>query len=321
MIQRKLGILLFLPFLLLACKDEEDPNADYNERLQEQQQEIESYLTDNNIDATLTNGYYLETITENPSGKVPAQNDAVVVYYELQTLEGELVSRVSRSAGDEPDVVPFIQGRVLLPLALYEVIGDMRAGEEVRVFLPFDRAYVSYELPSVFPAFSPMILQIEVDDVLSPAAFKLREDEKIKEYLAENNLQPADSLRSGVYYHETQAGEAPEVESTSTVRVRYAGSLLDGTKFDDNTGPNDDPLRVIMSQDGVIPGFKTALLAMSQLEEGTTIIPSDQGYGPNYYAIPFTVMSELIAQGLVPGQAALGAYASLRFDLEVEAVN
>ena len=313
--------LLLVPFLLLtACLDEEDPNADFERRVNEQIEEIETYLADNNINATATNGYYLEQITENPSGNAPEQEDVILAYYELQTLDGELVQRVSQADGDAPETIPYIEGRVILPLALYELLGEMRAGEEVRVFLPFNRAYVNYELPNVFPAFSAMILQLQVAEVLSPDAFALRQDAEIKAYLADNNLQPADSLEGGVYYFQTEAGEMPEVGPDNTVRVRYTGTLLDGTEFDSNVD-STSPFRVNMSEDGVISGFKTALSVMSQTEQGVAILPADEAYGPNYYAMPRVVVSDLIAQGIVPGQAGLGTYSILRFDLEVEAVN
>lgn len=313
--------LLFLSFLLLlACNDDEDPNADFERRINEQVEEIETYLADNSIDATATNGYYLEQITENPSGKAPEQEDIILAYYEMQTLEGELVERISSADGDEPETIPYIEGRVVLPLALYEILGEMRAGEEVRVFLPFNRAFVNYELPNVFPSFSAMILQLEVAEVLSPDEFALRQDAQIKAYLSDNNLEPADSLEGGVYYFQTQEGEEPEVGPNNAVRVRYTGSLLDGTEFDSNVD-SPTPFRVNMNEDRVISGFKTALSAMSQAEEGVAIMPADEAYGPNYYAMPFVVVSDLIGQGIVPGQAGLGTYSILRFDLEVEAVN
>ena len=321
MTYQRLALLLILSApLFLACNEEEDPNAEFEERLNEQIQDIEAYLTDNNITADVSNGYYLEQITENPDGDTPEQEDVVLAYYELQTLDGVPVTSISAADGDDPATIPYIDGRVLLPLALYDILGEIRAGEEVRIFLPFNRAYVNYELPNVFPEFSAMILQLQIADVLSPDEFALRQDAQIKAYLAENNLLPADSLEGGVYYHQTQAGEAPEVGPDNTASVRYTGTLLDGTEFDSNVDAAT-PFRVVMSEDNVISGFKTALSVMSQSEEGAAIMPADEAYGPNYFAIPFVVMSDLISQGLVPGSASLGTYSILRFDLEVEAVN
>lgn len=320
MTYKRLTLLTISVLFLYACNEEEDPNAELQERLDDQIRQIENYLSENNISAFDTNGYYLEQITENADGKSPEQADVVLAYYELQTLEGVPVTQLSRADGDEPAAIPYIEGRVVLPLALYGIIGEMRAGEEVRAFLPFTRAYGSYALTDLIPAYSAMILQLEVTEVLSPEEFALRQDAEIKAYLAENNLQPADSLKGGVYYHQAQAGEAPEVGPDNTVRVRYTGSLLDGTEFDSNV-ESATPFRVVMSENNVISGFKTALSAMSQTEEGVAVLPAYEAYGPNYFVMPSVIMSDLIAQGLVPGSASLGAYSILRFDLTVESVN
>jgi FKBP-type peptidyl-prolyl cis-trans isomerase len=196
----------------------------------------------------------------------------------------------------------------------------MRVGEEVRAYLPFDRAYVTYELPNVFPAYSAFILQLELANALDSLTLSRQQDERIKAYLAENELLPADSLQGGVYYHRTEEGEAPEVGPDNTARVRYTGRLLDGTTFDSNTdAPN--PLRVNMSERAFIPGFMSGIGAMSQQERGTVVLPYHQGYGANFYVMPFSIMNDLISEGIVPSSASLGTYAPLRFDLFVEAVN
>jgi len=314
-----IAFFLLLPFLF-SCQEDENPNAELDERLNEQIAEIETYLSDNNISTAVENGYYLEQITENPDGKVPQQEDVVLAYYNLQTLDGSPIDQLSQADGDEPAAIPYIQGRVILPIALYDLIGDMRAGEEVRAYVPFNRAYFDYELADVIPALTAIILQLEVVDVLSPEEFALRQNTQIKAYLQESKLQPADSLEGGVYYHRVQSGESPEVDDQSTVRVRYTGSLLDGTQFDSNVDA-PTPFRVVMSEDGVISGFKTGLSVMSQLEEGVAVMPAAEAYGPNYFFIPFAAMSDFIAVGAVPGSARLGTYAILRFDLEVESVN
>ena len=312
---------MLLPLLLtLACQEDDESEPDLQDRLNTQLTQIETYLSDNNISVTKENGYFIETITENPSGNVASQGDIVLAYYELQTLDGDLVDEVSQANGDDPETIPFIQDRIFLPIGLYDVISSMRAGEEVRVFLPFNRAYFDYERPNLIPAYSPIVLQLQIPDIISPAELKVRQNEQIKAYLADNDLLPADSLRGGVYYHQEQAGGTPEVENQSIVSVRYSGTLLDGTQFDSNADAAN-PFVVNMSENGVIDGFKTALLEMSQREEAVALLPADQAYGEGVYVMPFTITSDLIAGRLLPGTAALGTYSILRFDLEVEAVN
>ena len=70
------------------------------------------------------------------------------------------------------------------------------------------------------------------------------------------------------------SGSHPTV--ADTVRVHYAGTLIDGTEFDSSYGGNpvSFPLR------GLIPAWQ---LAIPQAGVGDTIeiaVPSDMGYGP-----------------------------------------
>lgn len=313
---------LFLLVLISACDNtDDDPNADFNRRLEEQRAQIETIIAENNINAVPTNGYYLEVLSENPSGEEPELNDALAVYYQMETLDGNPIAELSATAGDVPDIVPFNRDRIVAPLALYDVLAGMRTGEEVRVYMPFNTAYGAYGITDLLPAYSFVILKIRLEEVLTPAALKQRQDARIKKYLADNNLLPADSLEGGVYYHQLEAGQAPEVKPESEIQIRYTGRMLGGFVFDSNVG-STTPLPAKLSEDSFVPGFETALLAMSQNERGITVFPADQGYGPDFYAMPDTVSNDFLSRNLrVGNNRFFGAYKPLRFDLSVESVN
>lgn len=319
----KLLALLILSFLFLsACNDEEeDPNAELEERLNGQIEDIEAYLSDNNITTTVTNGYYLEQITENPDGDTPEQDDVLSVYYQIQTLDGNPIAELSADAGDSPDLIPFNNQRIIIPVSLFSILSGMRSGEEVRAYLPFNTAYTSYELPGVVPAFSAVILELQLVDILSSEEVKKIQDTRIKAYLNDNNLLPADSLEGGVYYHQVDAGQAPEVKPESNLEVRYTGRMLGGYVFDSNID-GDTPLPVNISTGSFVSGFETALLEMSQGEKGITVFPADQGYGTNLYAMPDTVSNDLQARRFSSSNLRFfGALKPIRFDLEIESVN
>lgn len=315
-------ICMVAPILLfVGCSKDEDPNVELQARLDSQIEEIENYLSSNNISTDVINGYYLEQITENPDGKAPAEDNILAVYYEIQTLNGDPIAEISAAAGDWPEFVPFNDQRIVLPLSLYDMLGDMRKGEEVRVFLPFNRAYNNYELPGIIPAYSAVIMSIKLDDILSLPELKQLQDARIKAYLADNNLLPADSLAGSVYYYQVETGQSPEVKPESNLEVRYTGRMLDGYVFDSNTD-SATPLPVNISNGNFVSGFETALLAMSEGEKGIAVFPGDQGYGANFYAMPEPVSNDLQARRVsIRNVPFFGAYKPIHFDLEVEAIN
>ncbi len=83
----------------------------------------------------------------------------------------------------------------------------------------------------------------------------------------------------------------PVTESSSAVRVRYKGWLVDGTLFDEN----DD---ATFALSGVVKGWQDALSQMRQGSHWRIYIPSHRGYGAdgikdwqdNFNVPPYSVM-------------------------------
>ena len=61
------------------------------------------------------------------------------------------------------------------------------------------------------------------------------------------------------------------------VKIHYAGSLDDGTRFDSSFGR--DPLEFTLGSGQVIPGFENAVEGMAVGERKSIRIPSDEAYG------------------------------------------
>jgi FKBP-type peptidyl-prolyl cis-trans isomerase len=97
-------------------------------------------------------------------------------------------------------------------------------------------------------------------------------------YLAENGAKPGvTTTASGLQYEVLRAGQGERPSPTSTVRVHYRGTLVDGTEFDSSYG-RGEPAE--FSIDGVIEGFREALQLMPVGSQWRIVIPSDIAYGP-----------------------------------------
>jgi FKBP-type peptidyl-prolyl cis-trans isomerase FkpA len=86
---------------------------------------------------------------------------------------------------------------------------------------------------------------------------------------------------------ETQAGTGGNPKETDVVFVKYVGKLADGTEFDRSPAQSQWPIPGIMPDgtpmrlDGVIPGFKEAILQMRKGGKYTVTIPAALAYGAN----------------------------------------
>jgi FKBP-type peptidyl-prolyl cis-trans isomerase FkpA/FKBP-type peptidyl-prolyl cis-trans isomerase FklB len=102
--------------------------------------------------------------------------------------------------------------------------------------------------------------------------------EKGDSFLAENKKKPNIKVTaSGLQYEVITEGKGNSPKATDTVKVHYAGTLLDGTKFDssyDRNEPAEFPVG------GVIRGWTEALQLMKPGSKYKLAIPSDLAYGP-----------------------------------------
>jgi len=102
---------------------------------------------------------------------------------------------------------------------------------------------------------------------------------KMQAFLEANKLKEGVKVtESGLQYRVLQAGKEGARKPTwaSTVQVRYRGSLIDGTVFDETT-PSDSPAE--FEAGGVIKGWQEALTSMHEGDKWKTVIPSDLAYG------------------------------------------
>lgn len=97
----------------------------------------------------------------------------------------------------------------------------------------------------------------------------------IQEYLQTNNLV-AQSTASGLHYIIKNEGFGNRPDADDEVTVVYKGQLINGRVFDEspNTG-------LKFKLRNVIPGWTEGIPLFKEGGEGTLILPSGLGYGPN----------------------------------------
>lgn len=96
-------------------------------------------------------------------------------------------------------------------------------------------------------------------------------------YLVENGAKEGViTTESGLQYEVLREGKGDQPTAQGSVKVHYAGSLIDGTEFDSSYTrgtPADFPVS------GVIPGFSEGLQLMKAGSKYRFVIPSDSAYG------------------------------------------
>jgi len=102
---------------------------------------------------------------------------------------------------------------------------------------------------------------------------------KGKTFLEENAKKKGVKVtKSGLQYIVVEEGKGDKAKATDTVAVKYRGTLIDGTEFDNSD--NSPGKKVEFPVNGVIPGWTEALQLMSVGSKYKLFIPSNLAYGP-----------------------------------------
>jgi FKBP-type peptidyl-prolyl cis-trans isomerase FklB len=133
---------------------------------------------------------------------------------------------------------------------------------------------------------SPAALDMnQANDVMKRAAMSgsrkaaSAEKEKGRAFLLQNKKKAGvTETASGLQYEVLVAGQGPKPSPNDTIKVHYAGKLLDGKEFDSSYS-RGEPISIPVS--GVIAGWTEALQLMPTGSKWRLYIPSALAYGDN----------------------------------------
>ena len=147
--------------------------------------------------------------------------------------------------------------------AIMAAISDVTSGKGSRM--------TSEEMQAAQQAYQQK-LQAEFEALAS--ANKAKSDAYIAENAKKAGVKTTDS---GLQWEVLREGKGKSPSATSTVKVHYAGKLIDGTTFDSSY---DRGAPANFSAAAVIPGFSEGLMLMKEGGKIRLHIPSEMAYGP-----------------------------------------
>ena len=136
------------------------------------------------------------------------------------------------------------------------------------------RYFNQIEMKIIFSLFLLTILFVGCKKVSSSEQAKI-DDDILKQYIADNNLN-ASATGTGLYYVVNTQGTGAGCTENSSVKVSYKGYFIDGSVFDESTAAG-----VSFSLKQVIQGWTEGIPKFNEGGEGILLIPSALGYGTN----------------------------------------
>lgn len=232
---------------------------------------ILDYLIENEIEAQKTESGIWYVITEQGTEEMPNDKSKVKAHYTGTLMD----STKFDSSVDRGEPLDFALGQVIK--GWQEAIKMLGKGGKGTFYIPSELAYGARATGAI-PANSVLKFDIELIDfeqILTPEERAAKDEETIKKYLADNNIQ-AERLESGVWYVMTKEGTGAKPSVKAKVKAHYSGKLLDGTKFD-SSYDRGTPFETTL--DRVIVGWKESIPTLKKGGKGTFYIPSALAYG------------------------------------------
>lgn len=250
----------FLVFVTFSCSV--DP---FDEEAIEE--EIQEFLSSNNINAQQTplGAYYV--IDEVGTGELPTSSDLFVGH-----IRGSLTDRrVWLDTFDSDTFRSSLQVGGLMD-GLRDALLLFPEGSKGRIIVPPQLGFGNSETNGV-PPNSVLVFDVDVLGIYDSEAEYSKE--QLTQYIQANSIE-VDSSSSGLFWSfESLGDESIKPTENDRVRVNYRGYFLNGETFDSNEIIGA-PVEFVLSQ--VIDGWTEGLQQFGEGAVGQLLIPSQLAY-------------------------------------------
>ncbi|MEM9619280.1 MAG: FKBP-type peptidyl-prolyl cis-trans isomerase [Pseudomonadota bacterium] len=256
-----------------ASQTQTELRAEFDKLASENLAASKAFLAENadRDGVTVTNsGLQYMVLEEGPaSGATPVSTDQVVVHY-VGTLKDGVEFDSSRARGA---AATFRLNQVIPGWT--EGVQLMSEGDKFRFFVPPDLAYRDRGAGPVIGPNEALIFDVELIKVQNPETNLAAANEFLSKNAAKNGVK---TTESGLQYEVISEGGGDGASPTAenTVKVHYAGTLINGTEFDSSYA-RGEPIEFPLG--GVIPGWTEGVQLMSEGDKFRFFIPPDLAYG------------------------------------------
>ncbi len=232
---------------------------------------LEENAKQENVQVTQSGLQYIILEEGAKEGLTPVSTDKVVVHY-VGTLKDGVEFDSSRARGA---AATFRLNQVIPGWT--EGVQLMSEGDRFRFFVPSELAYRARGSGPLIGPNEALIFDVELIKVQNPDANLAASTAYLDANGKKDGIKTTESgLQYEVITKGPDGGTSPSVENT--VKVHYAGTLMNGTEFDSSYARNE-PIEFPLG--GVIAGWTEGLQLMSTGDKFRLFIPPVLAYGEN----------------------------------------
>ncbi|UJP66967.1 FKBP-type peptidyl-prolyl cis-trans isomerase [Mongoliitalea daihaiensis] len=288
--------------------------------IQRDVQLIKDFLQRNNIDAVENQlGYFYRKVVTNESGRQIVNNDIVGVYYEIRTIDGQLIESYLNES--KPARLYLHGDSGLVPRGINFSSGIAREGETLELFIPSHLAYGGYSFQQLIQPNSNLVVRIIFSRVYSLTEVNGMEAELMEAFIEEKELEGFEQTSQGMWARTVVEGNAAGSASEigNLVRFTYTIQQMDTDKPFEVAPSSTNSFQIRVGNQENQAFLNLGLTGVRVGQEIDVIVPSRLGFGATTQVFPFTIRQDLFARGLIPELAR--PYEPLLFKARIISIN
>lgn len=250
-------------------------------------------------------GIEYKVIKTTEDGRMIASEDNIQIHM-LGVLEKNDSALFDSYKANKPYYIPAGEP------TLKEVFAVLKKGDSAIFKVIADTLFGNFgaPLPAGVSKGDIVKFYVNVVDIYNSQEMQKKIDDQNHEFLVKDSIAAAAYLNgvkdvittsTGLKYQIIAKGNGKAAKKGDNITVKYRGSLLDGTVFDESK-PDRPDFTFNIGEGGVIPGWDEAFQLMKEGDKLKLIIPWGLGYGPR-------------------GNGPIPPYATLIFDVELVKIN
>ena len=205
--------VLFILVLTSSCLQEAESELD--RIIERDNAALERYIDANGINASkVQSGFFYNKTQEMPEADQFENNDYIGVYFEIKSLDGQLIKSYLDETRDPVIFKQSIDG--IWPTVIGYAGGLSRVGEEVMVYSPSYLAFGNYSYQQLILPNSNLVMKLKFARKYTEAELKAREEQMILDYIEANELEGYEKIQDGIYRRIVEAGDPEEALTENT---------------------------------------------------------------------------------------------------------
>lgn len=296
--KRLLGLpVLFTLFALGSCFPTLED--DLNQVIERDDRLLKEYLQRNNLTPIETQlGYYYSKDSENPTGTQITNGDIVGAYYEIRTIDGQLIE----SYLDESKparLYRHLEGG-LIPRAINFASGLAKTGESFTLYIPSYLAYQDYSYQQLILPNSNLVVKVKYVAKFSETELRSYEDGLIRAYLETSELTGYERSEDGIFIKTLSEGAADGAASDDgkVVRIQFKLTYMGSeTAILESTAAS--PADITVGTSSNLKFLNLTLKGIKKDSEYEIIVPSHLGFAQSPQVFPFVIRRDLFDKGFV----------------------